>query len=424
MQAAKRSRQRQVQRLAQPVTSIQGAAGQETREIPLGIRRAGAWAWRFIVIVASLWLIVKGMGMLSGLVIPVLVAILLTSLLNPLVRMLTQHTFLPRAAAAAIALLSLIIVVVGMFVLAGRQLVASWQDISDAAVKGFNQLWDFATTTLNIDSGAVSEAQRELVDKLQANSGAIVNGAVATAAMVGNVGTGLLIALFTLFFLLSSGHSVWRWIVGLFPAQSRPTVHEGFRRGWKALSAYVRTQVLVAAVDATGIALGFVIIDLVLSATGAPSSAPLTPYAVPIWLIVFLFSFVPLVGAVASGAIACLIALVLQGPIIALIMVGVVILVQQLESNVLQPLLMGHAVELHPLAVFLGVAGGAMIAGITGALFAIPFLAFINALYLFFTGRDPAPDLGVDETAQQHYRELERRHKEFLATGVHAADQS
>ena len=336
MQAAKRSRQRQVQRLAQPVTSIQGAAGQETREIPLGIRRAGAWAWRFIVIVASLWLIVKGMGMLSGLVIPVLVAILLTSLLNPLVRMLTQHTFLPRAAAAAIALLSLIIVVVGMFVLAGRQLVASWQDISDAAVKGFNELWDFATTTLNIDSGAVSEAQRELVDKLQANSGAIVNGAVATAATVGNVGTGLLIALFTLFFLLSSGHSVWRWIVGLFPAQSRPTVHEGFRRGWKALSAYVRTQVLVAAVDATGIALGFVIIDLVLSATGAPSSAPLTPYAVPIWLIVFLFSFVPLVGAVASGAIACLIALVLQGPIIALIMVGVVILVQQLESNVLQ----------------------------------------------------------------------------------------
>jgi predicted PurR-regulated permease PerM len=172
--------------------------------------------------------------------------------------------------------------------------------------------------------------------------------------------------------------------VRLLPPDARVPAHEGFRRGWRALSAYMRTQILVAAVDATGIAIGMVCLGL-------------GKYAVPIWLLVFLFSFIPMIGAIVSGAIAILITLVLQGWLFALIMLAVVLGVQQLEGNILQPVLMGKAVELHPLAVFLGVASGTVVAGIGGALFAIPLLAFVNATMLYLTGRDPAPELGKDD---------------------------
>ena len=145
-------------------------------------------------------------------------------------------------------------------------------------------------------------------------------------------------------------------------------------------------------------------------------------YAVPIWLLVFLFSFVPLVGAIASGAIAILIVLVLQNWIFALIMLGIVLVVQQLESDVLQPILMGKAVELHPLAVFLGVAGGAMIAGIPGALFAIPLIAFVNATLLYLVGRDSSPELGVDTIAADHFASLGGNRPAHVTAGADASD--
>src|SRR5690606_10655687 len=197
-------------------------------------------------------------------------------------------------------------------------------------------------------------ALQEGLEQLQQYSGQLVSGAVTTAAALGNIGTGLVVALFTLFFMLSGGAGIWRWAVGLMPPAARVPTHEAFRRGWKALSAYIRTQILVAGVDATGIAIGMVALGL-------------GSYAVPIWLLVFLFSFVPLVGAIVSGAIAVLLVLVLNSWVGAIIMLAIVLVVQQVEGNVLQPFLMGKAVELHPLAVFLGVAGGAMIAGIPGA---------------------------------------------------------
>lgn len=412
MQAPRRAHPRKSVAASRSVASVRDSAAPEVREIPLVIRRGGAWSWRLLVLLGLLTVVAWALSHVPVMVISVLVAILLTAMLNPLVNTLTNHTFLPRAASAGIALVSLIIVVVGMFVLAGRQLLASWDAIADATVKGFNQLWDYATTTLNMDNSAVSQAQRELLDKLEANSGAVVNGALTTASTLANVTTGVIMALFTLFFLLSGGSGIWRWIVGLLPSSARTTTHEAFRRGWKALSAYIRTQILVAGVDATGIALGLVGIDVFHHLTGTPS-ASLSSYAVPIWLIVFLFSFIPLVGAIVSGAIACLLALVLSGFIPALVMLAVTLVVNQLESNVLQPLIMGKAVQLHPLAVFLGVAAGATVWGIAGALFAIPMMAFANAMYLYLTGRDQTPELGVDETAAAYFAERDRQQKEF-----------
>lgn len=371
---------------------------QEVEEIPLGIRRLAAWSWRILVIVATTALILYGLLQVTGIVIPVLLAVLLAVLLTPVVKLLTRYTFLGRAAASGVALLGLLLVVAGMFTLAGRQLIAKWADIQDKLVTGFESVSEWAKTTFQIDTPTINSALDEGLAKLQENADTLLNSAVSTAAVLGNLVTGVLIMLFTLFFLLSSGPTIWRWVVGLMPPAARTGTHEAFRRGWKALSAYVRTQILVAAVDAVGISIGMVALGL-------------GSYAVPIWLLVFLFSFIPLVGAIASGIIAVLLVLVLQNWIFALIMLGIVLLVQQLEGNVLQPLLMGKAVELHPLAVFLGVAGGAMIAGIPGALFAIPLIAFVNATLLYIVGRDPSPELGVDRASQEHFA--------AIATGYH-----
>jgi predicted PurR-regulated permease PerM len=366
------------------------ATPREVAEIPIGIRRLGAWSWRLIVIAAAAALILWGLLQITAIVIPVLIAILIASLLSPLVTLLTRHTFLGRGAASGVALVGLIVVIVGMFTLASRQLFEQAGDIYAKAFTGVQTLIDWANSTFNLDSQMLDRASDEILAKLQENTDSLVSGAFSTAAVVGNIVTGIVIALFSLFFLLAGGSSIWRWVVGLLPPAARVPAHESVRRGWRALSAYMRTQIMVAAVDATGISIGMIALG-----TGS--------YAVPIWLIVFLFSFVPLVGAIVSGAIAILIVLVLKGWVLAIIMLAVVIAVQQIESNVLQPFLMGKAVELHPLAVFLGVASGAMIAGIAGALFAIPLIAFVNATLLYMTGRDPSPELGVDEAAREQF---------------------
>ena len=382
----------------------------EVEEIPLGIRRLAAWSWRIIVIVAATTVILYGALQVTGILIPVLLAVLLAVMLTPVVKILTRYTFLGRAAASGVSLLGLLLVVAGMFTLAGRQLIAQWADIQAKAVYGFQSITNWVTTTFQIDDTMINSAIDEGLAKLQENAETLVNSAVSTAAVLGNLATGIVICLFTLFFLLSSGPTIWRWVVGLMPPAARLGTHEAFRRGWKALSAYVRTQIMVAAVDAVGIALGMVFLGL-------------GSYAVPIWLLVFLFSFVPLVGAIASGAIAILLVLVLQNWIFALIMLGIVLLVQQLESNILQPFLMGKAVELHPLAVFLGVAGGAMIAGIPGALFAIPLIAFVNATLLYIVGRDPSPELGTDQPIADHFSAISaasRAHAQSARTGLGA----
>ncbi|MFL0455748.1 AI-2E family transporter [Brachybacterium paraconglomeratum] len=365
----------------------------EVQEIPIGVRRAASWSWRLLVIVAAGALLLWGLTQVTTIVIPVLIAILLAALLQPVVKILTRYTFLGRAASSGIALLGLLLVIAGMFTLAGRQLIAQWHDIQSRAVQGFQALLEWVQSTFQIDTPTINSALDEGLEQLQQYSGQLVSGAVTTATALGNIGTGLVVALFTLFFVLSGGAGIWRWTVGLLPPAARVPTHEAFRRGWKALSAYVRTQVLVAAVDATGIAIGMVALSL-------------GSYAVPIWLLVFLFSFIPLVGAIASGAIAVLLVLVLNGWVGALIMLGIVLAVQQIEGNVLQPLIMGKAVEIHPLGVFLGVAAGAMIAGIPGALFAIPLIAFVNATLLYVVGRDPSPELGHDKAGAEHFAAL------------------
>jgi len=216
---------------------------------------------------------------------------------------------------------------------------------------------------------------------VQQQASLLWSGALAIGSTLGHVATGTLLSFFILLCLLADGAGIWRWTTRLFPKQARTAVDGAARAGWVTVVNYTRTQLLVATIDAIGIGLGAFILGV--------------PLAIPVAVLVFLGAFVPIVGAVVTGALAVFLALVYNGPWIALWMLIVVLGVQQLEGHVLQPLLMGSAVKVHPLAVVLVVAGGAMIAGIPGALFAVPIAAFLNVVAVYLsskswqTGDDP-----------------------------------
>ena len=204
---------------------------------------------------------------------------------------------------------------------------------------------------------------------------------------MGSFLTGLLLTLFTAFFFLYDGRSIFSWFVGLLPKPARAQAEGAALRGWQTLVQYVRVQIIVAGVDSVGIGIGAFFLGL--------------PLVIPLTVLVFLGSFIPIVGAVATGAIAVIVALVSQGFVSALIMLGVVLLVQQIEGNVLQPFIMGKAVSVHPLAVVLAVAAGGFRYGIPGALFAVPLIAVINTVVLYLSGKDVfAPDEEAKTTVE------------------------
>ncbi len=368
-----------------PTTPRGGVAGVSARPdpVPAAVRAWAGWSWRALVIVAAL---AAGLWLLAALkviVVPVAVALLLTVLLSPLVTVL-QRLRLPRGAAAGVALVLLLGLVGGLLTLAGSSIVNGIAELWDQAQDGVEKLLDWlATGPLQLQTADLDSYLHQIQDAAASSAEQIASGALSVGVTLGHVVAGTLIALFCTLFFLIDGRAIWAWLVGLLPRGSRERVHQAGRRGWVTLGAYTRTQILVAGVDAVGIGLGAAILQL--------------PLAVPLAVLVFFGSFIPFVGAIVTGAIAVLVALVTQGWVSALIMLGVVLAVQQLEGHVLQPFLMGHAVSLHPVAVLLVVTSGSLVAGIVGALFAVPIAAVLNTVILYLHGHDKFPQLGTHD---------------------------
>ncbi len=351
--------------------------------VPLSVRAAASWSWRLLLVAAAVAAFLWLLGTLKTIVVPVAVALLLTILLTPL-RATLQRAGLPRGLAVAVSIVGLIAFVSALVTLAGRSLVAGFTDLREQAVAGFGELvrW-LSDGPLGLDSARLSELGDQLQGSLTGSSSSLVAGALGAATTVGHVLVGTLIAIFCTIFFLLDGRTIWTWLVNLLPVAAREKVHQAGRRGLVTLSAYVRTQILVALVDGVGIGVG--------SAFFVPS------LALPIGILVFIGSFVPIIGAIVTGAVAVVVVLVAEGWAAALIMLGIVLLVQQAESHILQPLLMGHAVSLHPVAVVLVVAAGSLAAGIVGALFAVPLAAVLNTVLLYLHGHDKFPELGTDD---------------------------
>ncbi|HBH55751.1 MAG TPA: AI-2E family transporter [Kocuria sp.] len=337
------------------------------------VRIAAAWSWRVLLIVAGVGVVWWLLGHVTTVLIPVLLAALIAGPLSPAVRWLRARHF-PSALAAITVELGLILVVLGLLVLSGQQIVVGFAQLSDKAVAGFQKLLGMLEDSpLKLTTDSMSQWFSELGNTLQENSNAILSGAMTFGSTAGSILTGTILMLFVLLFFLFDGENIWLFLVKLFPRRARAAVNGAGRRGWISLAQYVRIQVFVAFVDALGIGLGAFLLGV--------------PLALPIGVLVFLASFIPIVGAVVTGAVAVLVALVAVSPGIALAMLGVVLLVQQIESNILQPLIMGKAVSLHPVAVLLAVATGSMLFGIVGALFAVPVMAFANTIVRYLAAR-------------------------------------
>jgi predicted PurR-regulated permease PerM len=333
-------------------------------DVPHGLRVAGAWAWRVLLLVgagvATLWVI----GKLQLVVVPLVIALLLSGLLSPLVGLL-RRARVPASLATTIVLIGGIAAVAGTLTLVVNQFVQGAPELGQKAASGLDQIQTWLKTgPLHLTESQLDGLFSGVGDWFARNRETLTTGAVSTATTLGHVLAGLFLVLFATFFFLRDGRRITRFLIGLLPARARDPIASAAEVSWTTLVSYVRATVLVAFIDAVGVGLALVILDV--------------QFAFPLAALVFLAAFVPIVGATVSGAVAVLVALVDRGAVVALILLAAVIAVQQIEGHILQPLIMGRAVAIHPLAVIVAIAAGVVLAGIVGALVAVPIVAVLN----------------------------------------------
>ncbi len=373
-----------------PATGVEPLQASDPRRppewsVPRGVRTASEWAWRGTVIAVGLVGVLYLTSILSEVVIPILVALLLSALLHPVYDRLAR--VMPSGLAAGVTVIGTIAVVSGLLSFVGSQLTSQLGDISTRVTAGIDQIRQWAQDSFGITDTQLTDYIDRAQTAIGSGSGAVTDTLAAAGLTAGHLVTGFFLALFTLFFFLHDGPQIWSWTVRLFPRGAREKTHSSGLIAWGQLAAFTRATILVAAADAIGIGVGAAILGV--------------PFASGIALLVFFGAFIPIVGAAVSGGVAVLLALVALGPVQALIMLGIVIGVQQLEAHLLQPLLIGRAMRLHPLAVILGIATGLILAGIIGGLIAVPTVAVLNAVgHHLLDGPEedePQPDDGEDD---------------------------
>ncbi|MEV0574050.1 AI-2E family transporter [Streptomyces sp. NPDC050392] len=334
--------------------------------IPWGMRVAAEAGWRLLVLAGTLWVLMRVISAVQLVVLAFVGALLVTAMLQPTVARLRRYG-LPRGLATAVtAILGFVIMgLVGWFVV--WQVMDNIDTLSDKVRTGIDDLKNWLLDSpFHVTDKQINDIAKNLSDTVGTNTEAITSAGLQGVTVMVELLTGMLLAMFSTLFLLYDGKRIWHWVLKLVPAQARPGVAGAGPRAWRTLTAYVRGTVIVAMIDAIFIGLGIFFLDV--------------PMAVPLAVFIFLFAFIPLVGAVVSGALAVVVALVTQGVFTALLVLAVVLAVQQIEGHILQPFILGRAVRVHPLAVVLSVAAGGMIAGIGGAVVAVPLVAVTNTV--------------------------------------------
>jgi predicted PurR-regulated permease PerM len=366
------------ERVAVPTPSV---SSRDDAEVPRELRIAAAYSWRLIVIAAAAVGVLYVVGRLSAVIIPLAIALLLSALLSPAVRFLRKRWNFPPSLASGLVLVGGLGAVIGTLTLVVRQFVSNFDRLTSNAAAGLERIRDWLQTgplklsTEQLDN-AIAAGQKWVTE----HQDTITGGALSTVTATLETLASFFLVLFATFFFMRDGRRIWRFVVRIFPRGAETEVEHAGYASWATLSAYVRATVLVAFIDALGIGIGLYIMDV--------------PLAFPLAALVFLGAFIPIIGSTVSGSVAVLVALVTQGPWEALIVLGIVIGVQQFEGHVLQPLIMGRAVAIHPLAVIVAIAAGVVLAGIVGALVAVPIVAVLNTAvrYLVLKRREPPPD--------------------------------
>lgn len=328
------------------------------------LKIAGAWAWRLIAVGIVLFYLLELMGIVKIVVIPLTIALLLAALLAPAVGRL-RRMGVPRSLATVIVVVGGLAAVVGTLTLVVNAFIEGLPALRDSALQGLKEIQDWLKTgPFHLTDLQLSRLLENAQNALRENQDKLTDLGLTTASTAAEILSGTFLVLFALFFFLRDGRMIWRFGVNLLPSQAREPLDEAGLASWRSLVSYVRATVLVAFIDAVGIGVGLALLKV--------------PLALPLAALVFLTAFIPIIGATLSGAVAVLVALVTNGLFTAVVVLIIVIAVQQIEGHLLQPLIMGRAVAIHPLAVIVGIASGLVLGGIIGALIAVPIIAVLN----------------------------------------------
>ncbi len=362
-----------------PTPAARGAGTSDSRGARLGAAASvvATWSLRFLLTAAALAVLSWVVGQLWVIVLPVALGLLLATVLWPPARLLRR--VLPDALASLLVLVAAVTVLAGVVVWVAPQIALYVQEVADASSGGLRGLRDLATgPPLRIDPGQVDQAVDEAVGWLQGNAGSIAGGLLSGVTTVGSILVGILLAVAMCFFVLKDGPRFLPWVTALAGPRVAPHAVEVARRSWTTLSGFVRAQAIVGLVDAVAIGIGLAVLGV--------------PLALPLSVLIFFGAFIPIIGATVTGVLAALVALVSNGPTSALIVIVLVLVVQQLEGNVLQPILVGHTLDLHPALVILAVTAGGSLFGIVGAFLAVPVTAVATELVRYGRERLDGPD--------------------------------
>lgn len=339
-----------------------------------------------VVVGLAIQMVASAADLTRSVVVPSAIAVLLAGLLMPLQVLLNHRLRLPRMLAAALTIVIALGVVAGIGYVAGSSLAQGIQDVRDVASEQLANFQDWlADSSLPLGREQIDGALDSVIGWLQANQEQIAEQAVGVGAGAAGILVGTVLCLVGTFFFLAHGDQIASWLIMRLPRPWQDRAFQAGRRGWVTIGTYTKTQLVVAAVDAVGIGVGAAILGV--------------EFVLPLTAITFVLCFIPIIGAVISGALFVVVALAFQGFGAALIMLAIVVGVQQAESNLLSPLLMGKAVNIHPVVVLLGVATGTYLMGLVGALFAVPAIAAVNTMASYLAGRDPFPGLDRGRSA-------------------------
>ncbi|WP_151084597.1 AI-2E family transporter [Nocardioides cynanchi] len=375
---------RRVERRTEPVTIGYGPSNFSRAQVPWGLDLAAAWAWRLIVIGVATYALFRGIEFFAELTIPVIVALLVAALGSPVVGAM-ERVGIRRGLGAAVVVLGGLALVATMLAFAGQQVVSGANDLATQVSDGLGEIRNWLNTgPFHLSDQQINDYIQKAQDSLKtkAQNGAFLSQVTNLGSVLTHLLAGLFLVLFSTYFFLADGDRIWAWFVRLAPRAARARVDSSGHVAWISLTQFVRATVIVAVTDAVGVMIA--------------ASVLRVQFVLAIGVLVFLGAFVPIVGAFVAGTVAVLVALVDHGWVVALIMLGAVVLVQQIESHVLQPFLMGRFVSLHPLGVIVAIAAGILVAGVPGALVAVPFAAAANAV-----AQHLATETTVGEDAQQ-----------------------
>jgi predicted PurR-regulated permease PerM len=375
--------------IPQPTTPVLSDSRRDANEaVTWSVRVAAAWIWRLLLIAAATYVLARALNRIGLVIFSVIIALFLTAVLQPLEQRLRRIVPGPKSLPPLLALLT------GLAVLGGIGYFVEWQISTHITQLGDNvsalvthtKHW-LQTGPLHVKSTDLDKLSTKITDTIQAHQGQLISGAISTVRAVTEVIAGLLLVLLITFYLLRDGQDIWRWTVHLLPRTVHVNVDHAGRAGWRTVGGYMRGQLLIALFH--GVSITIVLLVLRVPLAGA------------LGVLIFLGSFIPLIGLTVTGALAVAVTLLEHGWVSALVVAIVIIVLVQAEAHLLQPFIMSRSVHIHPLAVVLAVSLGTILAGIAGALVAVPLVAFLNTtVHALRTGPVQLidePDLSLDE---------------------------